>query len=75
MQSCGSGVDSDRYVRHPIQDRQAHDWNLKLFGKTILNTQQPGFETLSDDVNFYFQHYSIPYNLNKPNYTLYDDTN
>lgn len=69
------GIESDRYVRYPIQDRGAHDAKLEIFGVELLNTQQPGFKTLSDDVNFYFQNYSIPHNPKQPNFTLHDDTN
>jgi hypothetical protein len=39
------GVESDRYVRHPIQD---------IFAHHILSPQ-PGFETLSKSINPYFQ--------------------
>lgn len=67
------GIDSDKYVRHPIQDEQAHNWDLKLFGKTLLNTQQPGFETLSDDIKPYIQYNSFPIDVKMPNFTLYKD--
>ena len=49
-----AGINSDRYVRHPIQDRFAHDIGFTLFGKRF-GTEQPGFRTLSDDVLPYWQ--------------------
>ncbi|MGY0426783.1 MAG: polymorphic toxin type 23 domain-containing protein [Polaribacter sp.] len=48
------GIDSDRYVRHGIQDIGAHSWISK----------QPGFRSLSDNINGYFQYQSHnPYTL------------
>ncbi len=49
--SVRAGINSDRYVRHPIQDRFAHNLHI---GKWNL-TQQPGFRTLSDDILPYWQ--------------------
>lgn len=40
------GIDSDRYVRHPIQNIVAHSWL----------SPQPGFEVLSTGINPYFQY-------------------
>ncbi|MDQ1805749.1 polymorphic toxin type 23 domain-containing protein, partial [Chryseobacterium sp. CKR4-1] len=40
------GIDSDRYVRRPIQNILAHDWI----------SAQPGFEVLSKGINPYFQY-------------------
>ena len=41
-------IDSDRYVRHPIQNILAHDWL----------SPQPGFEVLSSGIKPYFQYYT-----------------
>ena len=41
------GIDSDRWVRHPIQDHFAHNW----IGET-----QPGFRSLSNSIVPYFQY-------------------
>jgi hypothetical protein len=59
------GVDSDRWVRHPIQDNWAHDI------KFPINTQQPGFESLSDKINPFFQINTIPDEFTDK-FTLYD---
>lgn len=40
------GIDSDRYVRYPIQNVLAHDWI----------SPQPGFEVLSNKITPYFQY-------------------
>ncbi|WP_174441951.1 polymorphic toxin type 23 domain-containing protein [Chryseobacterium gallinarum] len=40
------GIDSDRYIRHPIQNIMAHSWL----------SPQPGFEVLSTNINPYFQY-------------------
>ena len=40
------GIDSDRYVRYPIQNVLAHDWI----------SPQPGFEVLSNKIVPYFQY-------------------
>jgi hypothetical protein len=40
------GIDSDRWIRHPIQDMFAHN---------MPGTRQPGFETLSNTIKPYFQ--------------------
>jgi hypothetical protein len=42
------GLESDRWIRHAIQDRFAH--NLKF-----PDTRQPGFESLSDIIQPYYQ--------------------
>ena len=42
------GIDSDRYVRHPIQDIVAHH----------LVKKQPGFKSYSNTINGYFQYQS-----------------
>lgn len=42
------GINSDRFIRHPIQDMFAH--NLR-----IPDTRQPGFESLSKSITPYFQ--------------------
>lgn len=48
------GIDSDRHVRHPIQDIGAHTWISK----------QPGFISYSNNVGGYFQYQSYnPYTL------------
>nr|WP_262509621.1 polymorphic toxin type 23 domain-containing protein [Tenacibaculum maritimum] len=48
------GIDSDRRVRHPIQDIGAHWWISK----------QPGFYSYSDNIAGYFQYQSFnPYTL------------
>ncbi len=48
------GIDSDRHVRHPIQNIVAHWWISK----------QPGFRSHSDSVNGYYQYQSYnPYTL------------
>lgn len=44
--SYRAGIDSDRYVRHPIQDILAH----------YIISPQPGFQTLSNGINPYFQY-------------------
>lgn len=43
------GIDSDRYVRHPIQDIGAHG----------IISPQPGFEVLSGSIKPYFQYQTI----------------
>lgn len=43
------GIDSDRHVRHPIQNILAHDWI----------SAQPGFEVLSSGIKPYFQYQTI----------------
>ena len=40
------GINSDRYIRHPIQDQFAHNW---------IGEKQPGFESLSNSIVPYFQ--------------------
>ncbi len=40
------GIDSDRHVRHPIQDIGAHS----------IISPQPGFHVLSNSINPYFQY-------------------
>lgn len=40
------GIDSDRHVRHPIQNVLAHKWI----------SAQPGFEVLSGGYKSYFQY-------------------
>ena len=40
------GIDSDKYVRRPIQNILAHDWL----------SPQPGFEVLSSGIKPYFQY-------------------
>ena len=42
-----TGIDSDRYIRHPIQDHFAHNW---------IGEKQPGFESLSNSTTPYFQY-------------------
>lgn len=71
------GIDSDKYVRHPIQDIFAHDTYLAPFGIGLLDTRQPGFQTLSDEIKPYFEINpsfipSDKLKLNLPNFTLYD---
>jgi RHS repeat-associated protein len=46
------GINSDKYIRHPIQDLWAHDSNNLIMG----DTRQPGFDTLSNTILPYF-HY------------------
>jgi hypothetical protein len=48
------GIDSDRWIRHPIQDMWAHNMNLGL-----LDTRQPGFRSLSNSIAPYFQTKSV----------------
>ncbi|MNY16906.1 hypothetical protein D3C86_1501980 [compost metagenome] len=50
------GINSDRHVRHPIQDHFAHNTLIKIFGIKIFSTQQPGFETLSNSIQPYLQY-------------------
>jgi hypothetical protein len=40
------GINSDRFVRHPIQDHFAHN----------LGPTQPGFQSLCDSILFYIQY-------------------
>jgi len=58
-------INSDRYVRHPIQDMFAHN---------LPGTKQPGFQTLSKSVTPFYQ--GNTQNLFKPistpRFTLYD---
>ena len=42
------GIDSDRHVRHPIQNIFAHSWL----------SPQPGFQVLSKGVKPYFQYHT-----------------
>jgi RHS repeat-associated protein len=53
------GLESDRWIRHSIQDNFAH----------VLNPQ-PGFKSLSDKVSPYMQ--SGNSNFSLPNFSLYD---
>jgi RHS repeat-associated protein len=58
------GIDSDRYVRHPIQDMWAH--NMKF----PINTVQPGFKSLSDGISPFYQARNAQSSM--PRFTLYD---
>jgi hypothetical protein len=59
------GVESDRYIRHAIQDNWAHD-TYKPF-----NTRQPGFRSLTDDVKPFFQ-FKDNGDKTSPKFTLYN---
>lgn len=63
------GINNDLIVRHTIQDLQAHDWYYKVLGKTILDSCQPGFKTLSDKTTTFLEldwGRSMSYILNIP---------
>ncbi len=59
------GIDSDRWIRHPIQDNWAHN---------MPGTKQPGFKSLSNSINPFFQTTSsdIYQKNSSPRFTLYD---
>lgn len=58
------GINSDRYVRHPIQDIFAHD----------IMKPQPGFKTLSNSITPYYQinFQNLVNPVKTPRFTLYD---
>ncbi|WP_243396857.1 polymorphic toxin type 23 domain-containing protein, partial [Flavobacterium pectinovorum] len=58
------GIESDRYIRHAIQDNWAHDMSTP-------NTRQPGFRSLTDDIKPFFQ-FKDNGDSTSPKFTLYD---
>lgn len=58
------GIDSDRWIRHPIQDSWAH--NMKH-----PNTQQPGFKSLSNKISPYYQ-FNMNTQSSTKRFTLYE---
>lgn len=64
------GIESDRYIRHAVQDNWAHDTNVNL-GLFRLNTRQPGFKTLTDDIKPFLQ-FKNNLDNTSPRFSLYD---
>lgn len=64
------GIQSDRFIRHPIQDNFAHDTNLNL-GLFNLDTRQPGFRSLSNSISPFLQFKDNGDN-SSPIFSLYD---
>jgi len=64
------GIESDRYIRHAIQDNWAHDSNVNL-GLFRLDTRQPGFKSLTDDIKPFLQFKDNPDNTS-PRFSLYN---
>jgi hypothetical protein len=56
------GIDSDRWLRHPIQDNFAHN---------MPGTKQPGFKSLSNTIKPFIQVGTLP-TISMPRFTLYD---
>jgi hypothetical protein len=56
------GIDSDRWIRHPIQDMFAHN---------MPGTRQPGFKSLSNSIKPFGQTSTMPQST-APRFTLYD---
>ncbi len=49
------GVNSEK-VRHAIQNHAVHNFRLKVFGVTLIDKRQRGFENQSWDVKQYFEY-------------------
>ena len=58
------GINSDRHIRHPIQDIFAHK----------MVSPQPGFQTLTNTITPYYQvsQQNIFRPISTPRFTLYD---